>query len=143
MRIRTVRQSRVRSLGQNMSGPLVKAFALAFSHHYRCGMNFRRYSQQYLAGDRFIGLLSKFHASGEIIVNCLMKCGFKFFNRPPVKPHNVTYSDKMTDKYPVMGVILDTSGIFFVLHGVHSFTPIDSRKCLASVTRYRNEFFCG
>ena len=124
-----------------MSGPLVEAFTLAFGHHYRCGMNFRWHSQQYLAGDRFVGLLSKFGASGKIIVNRLTECGFKLFNRPPVKPNNVTYTDKMTDKYPVVGVILDTCGISFVLHGVHSFTPIDSRKCLASVTRYRKESF--
>jgi hypothetical protein len=40
----------------------------------------------------------------------------------------------MTYKYSVMGIILDTSCISFVFHGVHGFTPIDSRKCLASVT---------
>ena len=117
-----------------MGGPLVKAFALAFGHHYSCGMNFRRYSQQYLAGNRFIGLLSKFGASNKIIVNCLMECGFKLFNRHSVKPDNVTYTDQMTYKYAVMGIILDTSCISFVLHGVHGFTPIDSRKYLASVT---------
>ena len=117
-----------------MSGPLVKTFALAFGHHYSCGMNFRRHSQQDLAGNRFIGLLSKFGASGKIIVNCPMECGFKLFYGRSVKPHNVTYTDQMTYKYAVMGIILDTSCISFVFHGVHGFTPIDSRKCLASVT---------
>ena len=92
-----------------MSSPLVKAFALAFGHHYRCGMNFRRHSQQYLPRGRFIGLLPKFGASGKIIVNCLMECGFKLFNRRSVKPNNVTYTDQMTYKYAVMGIILDTS----------------------------------
>jgi hypothetical protein len=117
-----------------MSGPLVKAFALAFGHHYSCGMNFRRHSQQYLAGNRFIGLLSKFGARGKVMVNRLMECRFKLFNRRSVKPHNITYTDQMTYKYAVMGIILDTSCISFVFHGAHGFTLIDSRKCLASVT---------
>ena len=81
-----------------------------------------------------MGLLSKFGASSKIIDNCLMECGFKLFNRRSVKPHNVTYTDQTTYKYAVMGIILDTSCISFVFHGAHGFTPIDSRKCPASVT---------
>ena len=63
-----------------------------------------------------------------------MECCFKLFNRRSVKSHNITYADQMTYKYTVMGIILDTSCISFVFHGVHGFSPIDSRKRLASVT---------
>src|SRR5207245_6856699 len=113
--------------------PLIETLPCRLRRDKCTTMDFRRNAKQELARCGLLWMHASLLAFGKIVFDCVLELSPKFSHGFAVEADDATDAENSTDKDVVSFVVFDPSGIAFVGHGVHGFTPARSKSSRAGI----------